>query len=89
MASVTFEEYLVSKKIDSDAFRAAEADRWQQWKTEFEKMHPSSFTAQKLYLINPTRRKYPLKVLAPQADVVQTPPAKPAGVKPVMKPKFK
>ena len=24
-------------------------------------MHPASFTAQKLYLINPIRRKYPLK----------------------------
>lgn len=64
---VTFEEYLREKKIDSSAFEKAEGDIWSVWKTEFEQMHPSSFTAQKLYLINPIRRKYPLKSLPAQA----------------------
>jgi hypothetical protein len=34
---------------------------WLAWKTEFEQMHPNSFTVQKLNLINPIRRKYKLK----------------------------
>lgn len=53
-----FEAYLVSKRIDSAAFRSAEPDLWQAWKNEFEQMHPNSFTVQKLNLINPVRRKY-------------------------------
>lgn len=58
---MNFEEYLSSKKIDSDAFRNAEPAVWEAWKTELEQMHPNSFTIQKLNLINPVRRKYPLK----------------------------
>lgn len=57
-----FESYLISKKIDSVRFGKTEPDVWSTWKTEFEQIHPNSFTAQKLYLINPVRRKYPLKV---------------------------
>lgn len=55
-----FEQYLEKKKIDSTRFKTAEPERWQAWKQELEQMHPESFTAQKLYLINPIRRKYPL-----------------------------
>jgi hypothetical protein len=58
---MTFEEYLVSKKIDQSLFKDAEPKLFQDWKTEFEQLHPNSFTAQKLYLINPIRRKYVLK----------------------------
>jgi len=58
---VNLEAYLLSKKIDSAAFLKAEPDLWKSWNTELESMHPNSFTAQKLYLINPIRRKYPLK----------------------------
>jgi hypothetical protein len=60
---VNFEDYLISKKIDSAAFIRAEPERWKTWKAEFEQVHPNSFTAQKLYLINPLRRKYLLKVV--------------------------
>ena len=56
-----FEAYLISKKIDSAEFLKAEPDAWKNWKIEFDQMHPASFTAQKLYLINPIRRKYLLK----------------------------
>jgi hypothetical protein len=56
----TFEEYLEKKKIDSDAFREAEEEMWLEWKELFEQMHPDSFTSQKLFLINPIRRKYAL-----------------------------
>jgi hypothetical protein len=58
---MTFEEYLVSKKIDQGLFKDAEPKLFQEWKNEFEQLHPNSFTAQKLYLINPIRRKYILK----------------------------
>jgi hypothetical protein len=58
---VNFEAYLISKKIDPAAFEKAEPQLWKTWNYEFENIHPNSFTAQKLYLINPIRRKYPLK----------------------------
>jgi hypothetical protein len=58
---MTFEEYLVSKKIDQGLFKDAEPKLFQEWKIEFEQVHPNSFTSQKLYLINPIRRKYILK----------------------------
>lgn len=59
---MNFEEYLVSKKIDATLFQEKENALWVTWKDEFDTMHPNSFTAQKLYLINPIRRKYPLKI---------------------------
>lgn len=57
---VNFEEYLIGKKIDSTAFKTNEPARWNEWETEFAQLHPDSFTLQKLNLINPIRRKYPL-----------------------------
>lgn len=80
---MTFEEYLAGKKIDSEAFRLAEPERWQEWSQLFAAMSPASFTAQKLYLINPVRRKYVLK-----KEETQTKEATPQP-RPVMKPKPK
>lgn len=57
---MTFEEYIIGKKIDAKAFKAKEPQVWAAWQAEFQQMHPKSFTAQKLYLINPIRRKYTL-----------------------------
>jgi outer membrane biosynthesis protein TonB len=68
---VNFQEYLLSKKIDSDAFRAAEGALWESWREEFEMISPTGFTAQKLFLINPIRRKYPAKMPLPVAPVVK------------------
>ena len=82
---MTFEEYLISKKIDSQAFLAAEPTLWKEWNGLFEAMSPASFTAQKLYLINPLRRKYLLKT----SDVASAKVSAPAAVRPVMKPKPK
>lgn len=85
---MTFEEFLKGKKIDPRQFQTHEPDLWASWQDDFAKQHPASFTAQKLYLINPLRRKYHLK---PQEDVVppSTGDGKPAGktVRPVFKPK--
>jgi hypothetical protein len=86
---MSFEEYLVEKKIDSPVFKKAEPARWKEWSDLFEQMSPASFTAQKLYLINPIRRKYPVKIQPTRdkeatTEVIQTP--KPS--KPMFKPKI-
>jgi len=60
---MTFEEYLISKKIDRESFQKAEPTLFESWKNEFALLHPNSFTSQKLYLVNPIRRKYPLKIV--------------------------
>lgn len=57
---MTFKEYLNSKKIDAKAFALNEAGRFMELKNVFDEVHPESFTAQKLFLINRIRRKYPL-----------------------------
>lgn len=58
---MTFEEYLVTKKIDTKTFSQQEAERFQEWEQLFSQIHPESFTAQKKFLINDVRRKYLLK----------------------------
>ena len=75
-----WEEYLASKKIDSNLFKQQEERVWASWKALFDQMHPNSFTAQKLYLINSIRRKYPLV----QTEVVEKEPSS----KPKAKPKI-
>ncbi|MBX2895046.1 MAG: hypothetical protein KF763_06370 [Cyclobacteriaceae bacterium] len=80
---MTFEEYLIGKKIDGAAFQATEPALWNEWNKLFEQMSPASFTSQKLYLINPIRRKYHLKVEATET------PKLIVAAKPVMKPKPK
>ncbi|HEY3404120.1 MAG TPA: hypothetical protein VGK59_12075 [Ohtaekwangia sp.] len=69
---MNFEEYLISKKIDNARFSEKEQALWRTWKIEFEQMHPNSFTVQKLNLINPIRRKYPLKVEVKPVEVKNT-----------------
>jgi len=69
---VNFEEYLISKKIDNARFHEKELGLWNAWKVEFDQMHPNSFTIQKLNLINPIRRKYPLKVEIKPIEVKTT-----------------
>lgn len=90
----SFEEYLVSKKIDSLAFRSAEPKVWNAWKIEFDQVHPNSFTLQKLNLINPIRRKYLLQI-APETKSPDTnltvagSSATPKPSKPIIKPRPK
>ena len=71
------EEYLHSKKIDSSAFKVSEESKFTEPEKLYDQMHPDSFTAQKLYLINPLRRKYNWK----EKTVVE-------NTKPMMKPKI-
>lgn len=55
---MSFEEYLTTKKINIDRFREAEPMLYAEWQQEFMQMHPESFTVQKKFLLNDTRRKY-------------------------------
>ena len=55
---LSFEEYLTQKKIDAGLFRRAEPERYAEWQREFSQVHPDSFTVQKKFLLNDTRRKY-------------------------------
>ena len=55
---MTFDEYLIQKNIDAGQFQQAEPERYAEWKHKFASMHPESFTAQKKFLLNDTRRKY-------------------------------
>lgn len=59
---MNFEEYLKNKKIDAVAFEKAQPLKWKTLKELFEQVHPNSFTAQKKFLINDFRRRYPLSI---------------------------
>jgi hypothetical protein len=92
--TVTFDEFLIAKRIDGRAFRQAEPQVFDAWKNEFQQMHVNSFTVQKLNLINPIRRKFHLnEPVKPDVDVTPAAPtAKPVApriAKPMMKPKPK
>lgn len=55
------EEYLKQKKIDSATFKKKFPDVFDTFNKHFEQMHPESFTAQKLFLINNIRRECSIK----------------------------
>lgn len=79
---MNFKEYLESKKIDPKEFALQDRDQFMSLKKLFDLVHPDSFTAQKLYLINPIRRKFPLR------EEVKKEVAKPSiKLKPKIKPK--
>jgi len=59
---MSFEEFLVQKKIDAVRFRAAEPARFAEWAALFPDLHPESFVMQKKFLINDVRRRYPALV---------------------------
>lgn len=78
--------YLINKKIDPEQLLLQESERYHQFKSLLSEMHPDSFTAQKLFLINQLRRKYPLeKAAAPEEPIIR--PTQPA--RPKMIPKLK
>jgi hypothetical protein len=81
-----FDEYLLSKKIDANAFKKAENELYLSLKDIYDQVSPKSFTSQKLYLINPLRRKYLSQVM------VEKPKPKPKMMRPKIampKPKMK
>ena len=64
-----FQEFLATKKIDAATFEKAESEKFTEWERLFNQVNPKSFVAQKLFLINPIRRKYPLS--KPQENIPQ------------------
>ncbi len=84
---MSFEEYLTSKNIDSQAFKTAEPEQWQQWAALFEQVHPNSFTEQKKFLLNSTRRRFLLNSPALAAVTSKETPAQVADhtAKPVIR----
>lgn len=58
---MTFKEYLESKKIDPKLLFEGDQDLFNEWKRIFKEVSPKSFTQQKLFIINKTRRKFPLQ----------------------------
>lgn len=79
-----FDSYLIDKKIDAKAFKNADLAQWEKLKILYDQVSPISFTAQKLFLINPIRRKFPLKEEVEKKQVVVQ-----ARPKVVMRPKPK
>jgi hypothetical protein len=57
---MSFEEFLLSKKINLESFNLKQPTVFLQWKTEFEAMHPESFVMQKKFSIDHIRRLYPV-----------------------------
>jgi len=83
---MTYAEYLASKKIDLATFRSGAPELFDKWQSEFEQVHPASFTARHLFLINKTRRQFPLRAeTTPQEPGLMA--ATPARPRPVLRPK--
>lgn len=61
--NITFEVYLADKHIDFTKFKLEEPSIYKSLEQEFNQMHPDSFTAQKLFLINPIRKKFHSKTM--------------------------
>lgn len=80
--SMEWEDYLSAKKIDPHAFKQGDPALFAEFARLFMQMHPDSFTAQKLFLINQIRRNYPA-----QAESVAEPPKASPSLRPKMKPK--
>lgn len=76
-----FKTWLKQKKIDPKSFASAEMERFMELKKLYDQVHPNSFVAQKLFLINKIRRMYPLQEEAEKA-VQRKPMVKPKIVKP-------
>ena len=79
---MTFEEYLIEKKIDAKKFKRSESELFDSFEKLFLQIHPNSFTAQKLFLINDLRRRFTLKA-------VEESSVRKAQMKPKIKPKPK
>lgn len=76
-----FKTWLKLKKIDPKSFASAEMERFMELKKLFDQVHPNSFTAQKLFIINEIRRKYPFQEEV-EKSVQRKPMVKPKIVKP-------
>lgn len=81
MEDLTFATFLKSKKIDPKKFYQSNKAMFEEWKAEFDQMHPNSFIQQKLFLINKVRRENAL-VLTEETEVKKKPSMRPKIAKP-------
>lgn len=81
---MNFREYLIDKKIDPDKFKSGDTETYRTFNMHYSQMHPSSFTAQKLFLLNKVRRKYLLEKVPEEKTATQA-----KKVKPKMVPRMK
>jgi len=58
---MTFDEYLISKKIDRNQFQNSDSELFHSWENTFNQLHPLSFTEQNKFIVNKIRRKNPIK----------------------------
>jgi len=77
-----FDEYLKQKKIDPEKFKKGNQDLYLEFSGLFEKVHPNSFTQQKLFLINKIRRDFQL-----METEKENPKPSPTKMKPKILPK--
>jgi hypothetical protein len=73
---MTFEEFLVKKKIDPVQLQDADQDFFDEFKSHFEQMGEKSFDHSKKFWFNKLRRAYPLTevvkiAVAPQAEALE------------------
>ena len=59
MSKMLFDDYLSQKHINAEKFKLNDAAIYLSWASIFTKMHPKSFSLQKLFLLNKVREKYP------------------------------
>lgn len=57
---MSFEEFLISKKINIESFRLAEPERFELLASDFEAMGEKSFDHSKKFIFNKLRLKYPM-----------------------------
>lgn len=100
---MTFEEFLIKKKINPVQLKDTEQAFFDEFKSHFEQMGEKSFDHSKKFWFNKLRRAYPLAeevkipvvgVLLPQAEALEAtsleaPAAEALEAKPTFKPRFK
>ena len=67
-----FKTFLEKKKIDWKLFRLGEPGRFEEWGRLYSQVSEPSFVAQKLFLINPLRRKYKLEIAEENKEAAQS-----------------
>ncbi|EJF11786.1 hypothetical protein [Pontibacter sp. BAB1700] len=85
---MTFEEYLVKKRINKEAFAAEDPARYQAWESMYAQMHPNSFYVAVKMVLNNVRLRYHLReedVPKPATTAAPRPAARRAAA-PVPKP---
>ncbi|WP_299705680.1 hypothetical protein [uncultured Pontibacter sp.] len=58
---MTFEEYLVKKRINREAFAAEDPARYRVWENMYAQMHPNSFYVSVKMMLNDVRLRYHLR----------------------------